>query len=211
MTVPTPEQLASLSRTGAATVGESGGRAMRSRIRPMWPGAAVVGEAVPARCAPGDNLAIHVGAATAPAGSVLVVEITGDPELGHWGEVLTTQAQARGIAGLVIDGGVRDVSALERLGFPVFATMLALRGAAKVADGSVGDSVTVGDVLVESGDVVVADADGVTIVPGADLDAVIAAAEAREAKEQAMFESLRGGAVTLDLLGLDASRIRRGQ
>jgi 4-hydroxy-4-methyl-2-oxoglutarate aldolase len=210
MTVPTPQQLAALARTGAATVGESGGRAMRARLRPMWPGAAVAGEAVPVRCSPGDNLAIHVAAATAPAGSVLVVEITGDPELGHWGEVLTTQAQARGIAGLVIDGGVRDVAALERLGFPVFATMLALRGAAKVADGSVGEPVTVGDVLVEPGDVVVGDADGVTVVPGADLDAVIGAAEAREAKEQTMFDALRSGETTLDLLGLDPSSIRRG-
>jgi 4-hydroxy-4-methyl-2-oxoglutarate aldolase len=205
----TPEQLAALARLGAATVGESGARAMRARIRPMWPGAAVVGEAVPVRCAPGDNLAIHVAAATAPAGNVLVVEIEGQPELGHWGEVLTTLAQARGIAGLVIDGGVRDVAALERLGFPVFATMLALRGAAKMAEGSVGEPVTVGDMLVESGDVVVGDADGVTIVPGAQVAEVIAAAEARETKEQAMFEQLRAGATTLDLLGLDPSPVRR--
>ncbi len=204
----TPEQRATLARLGAATVGESGGRAMRARIRPMWSGAAVVGDAVPVRCAPGDNLAIHVAAATAPAGSVLVVEIEGQPELGHWGEVLTTQAQARGIAGLVIDGGVRDVGALERLGFPVFATMLALRGAAKVAEGSVGEPATVGDVPVEAGDVVVADADGVTIVPGATLAEVVAAAEAREAKEQTMFDQLRAGATTLDLLGLDSSPIR---
>jgi len=209
MTAPTPEQLAVLARTGAATVGESGGRAMRARIRPMWDGAAVVGVALPVRCSSGDNLAIHVAAATAPAGSVLVVEIAGQPELGHWGEVLTTQAQTRGITGLVIDGGVRDVAALERLGFPVFATMLALRGAAKVAEGSVGEPATVGDVRVEAGDVVVGDADGVTIVPGSALDEVVAAAEAREAKEQAMFDALRAGATTLDLLDLDASPIRR--
>ncbi|HVN51968.1 MAG TPA: hypothetical protein VMT43_11070 [Acidimicrobiales bacterium] len=209
MNAPTPEQLAALARTGAATVGESGGRAMRARIHPVWGGAAVVGAAVPVRCSPGDNLAIHVAAATAPAGSVLVVEITGDPELGHWGEVLTTQAQARGIAGLVIDGGVRDVAALERLGFPVFATMLALRGAAKVAEGAVGEPVTVGDVRVEAGDVVVGDADGVAVVPGGELDTVVAGAEAREAKEQAMFEALRAGATTLDLLDLDPSPITR--
>jgi 4-hydroxy-4-methyl-2-oxoglutarate aldolase len=205
----TPDQRAALARLGAATLGESGGRAMRARIRPIWSGAAVVGDAVPVRCSSGDNLAIHVAAATAPVGSVLVVEIAGQPELGHWGEVLTTSAQARGIAGLVIDGGVRDVGALERLGFPVFATMLALRGAAKVAEGSVGEPATVGDVLVEDGDVVVADADGVTIVAGADLAGVIAAGETREAKEQHMFEQLRAGATTLDLLGLDPSPIRR--
>jgi 4-hydroxy-4-methyl-2-oxoglutarate aldolase len=198
-----------LARLGAATLGESGGRAMRARIRPMWPGAAVVGSAVPVRCAPGDNLAIHVATATAGPGQVLVVQIEGDPELGHWGEVLTTQAQSRGIAGLVIDGGVRDVAALAGRGFPVFATMLALRGAQKVAEGSVGLPVEVGDVLVEAGDVIVADGDGVTVVPGGSLAEVVAAGEAREAKEATMFAQLEAGATTIDLLGLDPSPIRR--
>ncbi len=205
----TDDQRAGLARLGAATLGESGGRAMRARLHAVWAGAAVVGEAVPVRCSPGDNLAIHVATATAAPGTVLVVQIEGQPELGHWGEVLTTQAQARGIAGLVIDGGVRDVAALESLRFPVFATMLALRGAAKVAEGSVGEPVNVGDVDVASGDVIVGDADGVTVIPGDQLAAVLAAGEAREAKEKAMFEQLRGGATTLDLLGLDASPIRR--
>jgi 4-hydroxy-4-methyl-2-oxoglutarate aldolase len=183
---------------------------MRARIRAAWPGAAVVGEALPVTCSPGDNLAIHVAVAEAAEGSVLVVEIEGDPELGHWGEVLTTQAQARGIAGLVIDGGVRDVAALERLGFPAFATMLALRGAVKTGTGAVGAPATVGEVEVSPGDVVVGDADGVVVIPADRIDEVIAAGEAREAKEQALFEQLRGGATTLDLLGLDPSTIRRG-
>ncbi len=182
---------------------------MRARIRPMWPGASVVGPAVPVRCAPGDNLAIHVATATAGPGQVLVVQIEGDPELGHWGEVLTTQAQSRGIAGLVIDGGVRDVAALAGRGFPVFATMLALRGAQKVAEGSVGEPVEVGDVRVEDGDVIVADGDGVTVVPGGSLAEVVAAGQAREAKEATMFTQLEAGATTIDLLGLDPSPIRR--
>ncbi len=205
----TPEQRQTFARLGAATLGESGGRAMRARIHPVWPGAAVVGAAVPVRCSPGDNLAIHVATATAPAGSVLVVEIEGQPELGHWGEVLTTQAQARGIAGLVIDGGVRDVAALASLGFPVFATMLALRGAQKVAAGTVGEPAKVGDVEVALGDVVVADGDGVTVVPGPTLADVLAAGVAREAKEAEMFTRLRAGSTTIDLLGLDASPIRQ--
>jgi 4-hydroxy-4-methyl-2-oxoglutarate aldolase len=188
---PTDEQRAVLARLGAATLGESGGRAMRARLHAVWPGAAVVGEAVPVRCSPGDNLAIHVATATAAPGTVLVVQIDGQPELGHWGEVLTTQAQARG--------------------FPVFATMLALRGAAKVADGSVGEPVNVGDVDVAAGDVVVGDADGVTVIPGDQLATVLEAGEAREAKERAMFEQLRAGATTLELLGLDDSPIRRSR
>jgi len=206
----TAEDREALARLGAATLGESGGLPMRARIRAIWQGANVVGEAMPVTCSPGDNLAIHVAVAEAAPGSVLVVEIEGDPELGHWGEVLTTQAQARGIAGLVIDGGVRDVAALVRLGFPVFATMLALRGAVKTGTGAVGAPSSVGEVEVSLGDVVVGDADGVVVIPAARLAEVRAAGEAREAKEQTMFEQLRGGATTLALLGLDHSGIRRG-
>jgi len=181
---------------------------MRARLHGVWPGAAVVGPAVPVRCTPGDNLAIHVATAVAPAGSVLVVAIEGQPELGHWGEVLTTQAQARGIAGLVIDGSVRDVAALESLRFPVFAVGLALRGAQKEAAGTVGEAVEVGDVRVEPGDVIVADGDGVTVIPGQALEEVVASGQAREAKEAAMFVQLKGGSTTIELLGLDVSPIR---
>jgi 4-hydroxy-4-methyl-2-oxoglutarate aldolase len=203
----TPEQHATLARLGAATLGESGGRAMRARIHPVWSGAAVVGPPATARCSPGDNLAIHVATASAPSGSVLVVQIEGQPELGHWGEVLTTAAEARGIVGLVIDGGVRDVAALEAHAFPVFATMVALRGAAKIATGSVGEPVEVGDVEIAPGDLIVGDSDGVVVIPADRLDEVLAAGEAREAKEQAMFTQLRAGATTIDLLGLDVIRI----
>jgi 4-hydroxy-4-methyl-2-oxoglutarate aldolase len=199
----------SVARLGAATLGESGATAMRARLRPVWPGARVVGSALPVRAAPGDNLAIHVALASAAAGEVLVVQIDGEPELGFWGEVLTTQAQARGVAGLVIDGGVRDVDALERLGFPVFATMVALRGASKVSSGAVGSPVVVGDVEVAAGDVIVGDTDGVAVIPHDRLDEVLAAGEARERKEQLMFEQLRAGATTVELLDLDPSPIRQ--
>ena len=91
---------------------------MRARIKAAWPGARVAAPAFPVRCTPGDNLAVHVAVAEAPAGRVLVVDVGIEHELGYWGEVLTTGAQARGIAGLVIDGGVRDVDALERLTVP---------------------------------------------------------------------------------------------
>ena len=131
-----------LLELGAATLGESGGHAMRARIRAAWSGARVAAPAFPVRCTPGDNLAIHVAVAEAPAGHTLVVDVGDVPELGYWGEVLTTGAQARGLAGLVIDGGVRDVAALEAHGFPVFSTMIALRGATKNQAGAVGGSTT---------------------------------------------------------------------
>ena len=198
---------ASLRELGAATLGESGARPMRDRIRPAWAGAAVVGPAIPVACTPGDNLAIHVAVAQAPQGSVLVVDVGDIPELGYWGEVLTTGAQARQILGLVIDGGVRDVDALQRLAFPAFSSTVALRGATKLRPGTVGTPSTVGDVLVELGDWVVADVDGVVIVPRDAIEDVIAAGRARAQHESRYFEQLTAGATTVEILHLDASPI----
>ena len=197
------------AQLGAATLGESGGRPMSPRIRAAWPGARISAPAFPVTCAAGDNLAIHVAVAEAPPGHVLVVSVGIEAERGYWGEVLTTGAEARGIAGLVIDGGVRDVSALEAHGFPVFSTMIALRGATKEHPGRVGGSSIVGDIQVEQDDWIVADADGVTLVPRTKLDDVLTAGRAREAKEATFFEELRAGKTTIDLLGLDTSAITR--
>jgi 4-hydroxy-4-methyl-2-oxoglutarate aldolase len=199
-----------LLELGAATLGESGARQMAPRMRAVWPGAAVCAPAFTAVCAPGDNLAVHVAVAEAPSGSVLCVEVGGQHELGWWGEVLTTAAQSRGLVGLVIDACVRDVDALERLGFPVFSTGIALPGAVKVGPGAIGGRASVGDVVVEAGDTVVGDRDGVVVIPAASFDDVVAAGRARSAKEATMFEQLRDGATTVALLGLDASRVERG-
>ena len=206
----TDEQRDEILRLGAATLGETGGRPMQARMHAAWPGATVAGPVLTVRCSPADNLAIHVAAATAPAGTVLVVQIDGEPERGYWGEVLTTAAESRGVLGLVIDGGVRDVAALQAHGFPVFSTMLALRGAQKDQVGSVNEAITVGDVAVEPGDWVVGDGDGVVILPGGSLDAVIAEGRVRADKEEAWFTKLRAGATTVELLDLDVSPIRRG-
>ncbi len=204
---PSHATAAALLVLGAATLGESGGRTMSPRIRAAWRGATLSAPAYPVRCTPGDNLAIHVAVTTAPVGSVLVVDVGDQEEFGYWGEVLTTGAEARGLAGLVIDGGVRDVAALEAHGFPVFSSTVALRGAAKTAPGSVGAPATVGGVSVASGDWVVADADGVTVVPGVSLDEVLAAGRARATKEEGLFVALRGGATTIELLDLDPSPV----
>ena len=190
----------SLLELGAATVGESGGRPMRARVRPAYPGAKLAAPAYPVRCTPGDNLAVHVAVARAPHGHALVVSVGDERERGYWGEVLTTAAEARGLAGLVIDGCVRDSTALVAHAFPVFATGLALPGATKQEAGDVDRPTVVGDVEVQSGDWVVGDAD--------DLAAVLAAAQARAEKEKHLFERLREGETTLDLLDLDPSAVR---
>jgi 4-hydroxy-4-methyl-2-oxoglutarate aldolase len=194
---------------GSATLGESGGQPMSPRIKAAWSGARISAPAYPVTCAAGDNLAIHVAVAEAPAGAVIVASVGAETERGYWGEVLTTGAEARGIVGLVIDGGVRDVSALETHGFPVFSSTIALRGATKEHAGRVGGQSLVGDVLVHAGDWIVADADGVTIVPIKAIDDVLAAGRAREGKEAGFFEALRAGKTTVELLGLDTSPITR--
>ena len=137
----------------------------------------------------------------------MVVDVGTERELGYFGEVLTTAAEARGLIGLVIDGGVRDVAALEAHGFPVFATGIALKGATKELPGAIGTEVEVGDVSVHPGDWIVGDADGVTVVPRDHLEDVLTAARARADNEAHLFGELQRGATTIDLLGLDPSPI----
>ena len=196
---------ARLLALGAATLGETGGLPCDPRLRAAWQGARVAAPACTAACPDGDNLALHVAVTVASPGSVLVGRASGD--LGNWGEVLTTGALARGLVGLVLDGGVRDVDSLQQRGFPVFATAICLPGACKVGPGTVGGEVEVGGVLVRQGDWIVADADGVVVVPAARMEEVLAAGTARAAAEARLFTELDAGATTVDLLGLDPAAI----
>ena len=142
--------------------------------------------------------------------SVYVMVVEDGADIAGMGGLMGTAMNARNFSGAVIDGGVRDVAALEAHGFPVFSATIALTGATKDKPGTVGAPVRVGGVLVSAGDWVVADVDGVTFVPGAELESVLAAGRAREAKEAGFFEALRDGRTTVELLGLDASLIREG-
>jgi 4-hydroxy-4-methyl-2-oxoglutarate aldolase len=193
---------------GSATLGESGARRMHPRIKPVWKGGRIAAPAFPVRCTPGDNLALHAAVARAPEGSALVADMGGIRDFGYWGEVLTTGAEARGLTGLVIDACVRDCDALEAHGFPVFATGLALTGAGKTLAGSLRAPVTVGDADVELGDWVVGDTDGVVVIPGGELDTVLAAGRARADKELGLFAALRAGETTLELLDLDPEPVQ---
>ena len=199
----TAEELVAL---GSATLGECGALRMHHRIKPVWKGAAVAGPAITAKCGKGDNLAIHVAVAdNIIVGTVLVVDATNPPEFGYWGEVLTTAAGANDVAGLIIDGGTRDTDAIEALEFPVFSALIALTGAQKKKGGTVGKAVTVGDVEVSPGDWVVGDTDGVVVIRRSDLNAVIDAATARYEREQELFQELKDGKTTIELLGLNPS------
>jgi len=203
----TEDQGPALLELGTATLGESGALLMAPRIRPMWPEARLAAPAFPVGCSPGDNLAIHVAVAIAPQGSAWVVDVSGVPDRGYWGEVLTMAAESRSLAGLVIDGGVRDTAALRSHRFPVFASLVALRGATKEARGTAGRTLAVAGATVARGDWVVGDLDGVVIVPCASLEEVLSRARARADKERRLFEELHHGSTTLELLELDGSQI----
>jgi 4-hydroxy-4-methyl-2-oxoglutarate aldolase len=194
---------------GTSTLYEASGLpcAVDPAIRPVWAGAAMAAPAYPVRCSPGDNLAIHLGVERAPRGSVLVVTADGFVA-GYWGEVLTVAAEAAGIVGLVIDGGVRDVAAMTRRRFPVFSRGISVRGTIKASAPSVGQPILMTGVQVAPGDLVVADDDGVVVLPNAKVNEVLAAGEARAQKEADFMARLARGETTVDLLGLSAWRTR---
>lgn len=197
-----------LLRHGTSTLCEAARLpcALDYAIRPVWPGAAVAGPAYPLRCAPGDNLAIHIAVDAVPPGYVLVVDASGYVA-GYWGEVLTVAAEARHIKGIIIDGGLRDIDALERRKFPAFARGIGMRGTVKFHAPSVGEPIVIAGVSVAPGDLVVGDTDGVLAIPQAAVARTLEAARLRTDKEAATMKRLLAGETTLDLLGLTAHRL----
>lgn len=198
----TDDQLAELASLGTATVYEASGLdcALDPVIRPVWGGATLVGRALPVRTHPADNLPLHHAVAQARPGDVLVVD--GREELcGYWGEVLAVAAQQRGIAGLVIDGGVRDTVELEELGFPAFSRGVCVRRTGKFWPGTVGEAITLAGVAVAPGDAVLADADGVLVLPAAAVAATLTASRKRIQDETGYLARIRNGELTLDIYG----------
>jgi 4-hydroxy-4-methyl-2-oxoglutarate aldolase len=171
-------------------------------IRPAWRGARICGRAVTVECPPGDNLMLHVAVADAPPGVIIVANVGGYLLAGAWGEVLTAAAQARGLAGLVIDGAVRDIDAIEELKFPVFSRGLAIGSCSKERLGKLSEPVQFGGVLVRPGDLVFGNTDGLVIVEHERLEAVYEAAVERRAREADIMGRLRQGRTTLELLAL---------
>jgi 4-hydroxy-4-methyl-2-oxoglutarate aldolase len=190
-------------RLGSATLHEAAGQigALPSVIRPMAPELRLAGTAFPVSTAPGNNVWLHRAIASASRGDVLVAVVGGLHEAGYWGEIMTVGAMARGIRGLVIDGSVRDVEPIAALAFPMFARGPCIRGTKKDPDapGALGEPVTIGNVSIEMGDLVVGDADGVVAIPGAIAGEVIEKGREREKKEAEVMERLRKGETTLDV------------
>lgn len=206
----TQDQLRQLRELGAATIYEAQGAqgALDSGIKPIDPTARLAGPALTVDCRPADNLMLHYAVQKARPGDVLVVDAKGFLEAGPWGDVLTLQAMQLGIAGLLIHGCVRDANLIIELGFPVFCRGLSIKGTGKNQPGRVNVPVTIGDVVIHPGDIIVGDRDGVVVVAQDAVDSTIAASLAREEKEAGQRRAIAQGAFTADLLGL-ADTLRR--
>ncbi|MGD9960795.1 RraA family protein [Nocardioides sp.] len=196
-----------LLRYGTATLHEAAevNSVLPPAIRPVVPGVGVCGPAFTVETGAGDNLWIHRALYRAPAGSVLVVSCNGVYEYGYWGEILSTAAKECGLAGVVIDGFVRDSVPLAEVGFPVFARGLCVRGTTKRpgARAGVGMPLNFGGIVVRPGDIIVGDADGVISLPPESYAGLLDRAAERISKEQLIMEQLRRGERSVDLLGLE--------
>jgi 4-hydroxy-4-methyl-2-oxoglutarate aldolase len=195
------DQLAAL---GVATVHEAIGRSgyLGPSLRPIQDGTRIGGTAVTALCWPGDNLMIHAAVEQCQAGDLLVVTTASPSTDGMFGELLATSLAARGVRGLVIEAGVRDVAELREMGFGVWSAAVSAQGTVKETAGAVNVPVSVGGQIITPGDAIIADDDGVVCVPRGDIGAALTAARSRTAKEERNRAELARGQLGLDLYGL---------
>jgi 4-hydroxy-4-methyl-2-oxoglutarate aldolase len=204
---PDPALVKRAGAFGTATLHEAGGKigALPSAIKPMDPSFSIAGPAFTVHSPPSDNLWLHRAIAIAKPGDILVVYTEGVYEHGYWGEIMSTAGNAAKLGGLVIDACVRDGALLGKVGFPVFARGLCIRGTGKDfgARGWINHPLLLGDVTVEAGDLIVGDTDGVVAIPRAKIETVVQKSREREDKEAETMRQLTAGQKSIDLYGWD--------
>jgi 4-hydroxy-4-methyl-2-oxoglutarate aldolase len=187
-----------------ATVFESAGRSgmIDPSIRPAWSGAKLCGTVLTVKSAPGDNLMLHHAVAVAKPGTIIVADIGSYTLAGAWGEILTVAAKAVGVAGVVVNGAVRDIEAIAQHGFPVFSRGLAIGACTKERLGKLNVPLIFGDVMIRPGDIILGDSDGLVVIEREHADAVYQAAVSRSHHEQKIIAELQNGKTTIDILDL---------
>lgn len=208
---PDPADVKALSAFGVATIHEAYlRRGLMNSLRPVVADTRVCGPAVTSLNTAGDNLMLHAAIEQCQAGDVLVVATTAPSSHGMFGELLATQCRARGIAGVILEAGARDTSELRQMRYPTWSSAVSASGTAKASPGWVNLPVECDGVVVNPGDIVVADDDGVVVVARGDVPAVAAAAAAREQREAEVRQRFAAGELSLDVSGLRATLERLG-
>jgi len=204
-TRPDRQLIEAFKGLGAATVYEAAGRAgsVHPAIKPLARGIRLLGPAVPVRCHPRDNLMLHKALQIAQEGDVIVATTDGYPGAGYWGGLMATSAMARKLGGLAIDGCVRDSEEILSMGFPVFCRGTCVRGTAKGTLGTVNLPILFGEVLVQAGDLILGDDDGLVVIPRAEIQKVLAASRKRVEAEKQKAAVLAGGVSSVEFNKLE--------